>query len=295
MLGRWFRGLRRAGDEDGAGGWRAAPGDDDDERAGRRRLLGLAAGGGAAAAGTLLGVALGRATSGQQEASELTGLIHDSGGQVYNVKVFGAQGDGGHDDREAIQTAVDRAEAGGGGIVYLPHGTYLISTDVQLKSNVSLVGAGRAASIIKPRPGFVSSLEALVTVGPGVVDCRISGLTIDANNVRRTSLIRMNGAERVVVEDVALLNWARDGEQQCRGVFILSSGGSPDRPSRDVVIRDFYMKTNNTFGPGALYTGSHFVPGTSTVFGEGGIGVTFADGLIDLSGIDHNEPYSDFC
>lgn len=48
---------------------------------------------------------------------------------VYNVKDFnfGAVGDGIHDDTAAIQAALNAAQQAGGGTVYLPVGTYLIS------------------------------------------------------------------------------------------------------------------------------------------------------------------------
>lgn len=43
---------------------------------------------------------------------------------VFNVKDYGAVGDGIHDDQEAIQTAVDACDAAGGGTVVFPPGRY---------------------------------------------------------------------------------------------------------------------------------------------------------------------------
>ena len=46
--------------------------------------------------------------------------------QVFSVYDFGARGDGKHNDTAAIQAAMDRAAAAGGGVAYLPaNGTYL--------------------------------------------------------------------------------------------------------------------------------------------------------------------------
>ena len=46
--------------------------------------------------------------------------------QIYSVYHFGARGDGKHNDTAAIQAAMDRAAAAGGGVAYLPaNGTYL--------------------------------------------------------------------------------------------------------------------------------------------------------------------------
>lgn len=56
---------------------------------------------------------------------------------VLNVKTFGAKGDGKTLDTKAIQKAVDRCAAQGGGTVWFPAGRYLTST-IFLKNNVTL-------------------------------------------------------------------------------------------------------------------------------------------------------------
>src|ERR1700744_5525487 len=55
----------------------------------------------------------------------------------YNVKDYGAVGDGVNLDSKAITKAIDAAAAAGGGTVYIPAGNYL-SGSIHLKSNVSL-------------------------------------------------------------------------------------------------------------------------------------------------------------
>jgi polygalacturonase len=61
---------------------------------------------------------------------------------TYNVREFGATGDGKTLDSPAINRAIEAAAAAGGGTVVLPAGTYL-SGSVRLKSNIHLViGAG---------------------------------------------------------------------------------------------------------------------------------------------------------
>ena len=56
---------------------------------------------------------------------------------IYNVRAFGAVGDGVTLDTDAIQKAIDTCNAAGGGQVYLQDGTFLSGT-IRLKSNVTL-------------------------------------------------------------------------------------------------------------------------------------------------------------
>jgi len=55
----------------------------------------------------------------------------------FNVRAFGATGDGRTLDSEAINRAIAAAHAGGGGTVRVPSGTYL-STSIRLQSHVGL-------------------------------------------------------------------------------------------------------------------------------------------------------------
>lgn len=56
---------------------------------------------------------------------------------TYNVRDYGAKGDGTTLDSPAINKAIDAATLAGGGTVRLPAGTYL-STSIHLKSNIAL-------------------------------------------------------------------------------------------------------------------------------------------------------------
>lgn len=55
----------------------------------------------------------------------------------YNVRDFGAKGDGKTVDSDAVNKAIDAASAKGGGTVYFPAGTYL-SFSIRLKSNITI-------------------------------------------------------------------------------------------------------------------------------------------------------------
>ena len=56
---------------------------------------------------------------------------------VFNVRTFGATGDGKALDTAAINKAIDSAAAAGGGTVYFPAGNYL-SVSIHLQSNIAL-------------------------------------------------------------------------------------------------------------------------------------------------------------
>lgn len=77
----------------------------------------------------------------------------NKGELIFNVKDYGAVGDGTHDDSPNIQAAIDDAKAHGGGKVYLPHGTYYVNSTIQVPSSVSLYGCSSVNGTIIKRTG----------------------------------------------------------------------------------------------------------------------------------------------
>lgn len=80
---------------------------------------------------------------------------------VFNVKRYGAVGDGVTDDTAAIQAAIDD----GPGIKYLPPGTYFVTPGARdwcldLPAGVTLMGAGPAASVIFDTSQHISNAAA---------------------------------------------------------------------------------------------------------------------------------------
>ena len=81
----------------------------------------------------------------------MTGPIPDTGGEVIDVKTYGAVGDGVTDDTAAFDAALKSLADAGGGTCLVPKGTYLISASgitSRVKSGVHLVGEGHE-SILK--------------------------------------------------------------------------------------------------------------------------------------------------
>ena len=69
--------------------------------------------------------------------------------QVFNVKEFGAQGDGVANDTAALRAALAAARTNGGGIVYLPWGTYRLTNYFVLPERTILRGEGRDSTVLQ--------------------------------------------------------------------------------------------------------------------------------------------------
>jgi hypothetical protein len=110
---------------------------------------------------------------------ELTYLINNA---VYNVKDFGAKGDGVRDDTGSIQNAIDACVRKGGGTVYFPAGTYLVSSTVRISGpSIRIVGAGagsyRAATLSEAAPvSFSRSASNIVGITPSMVVLSCNGV-----------------------------------------------------------------------------------------------------------------------
>ena len=106
---------------------------------------------------------LGLATAGASSALPLTSycqtVSHNQGsgvGSVFNIRSFGAKGDGTSIDSPAINEAIAAAAATGGGTVLFPPGTYA-SYSIHLKSFVTLYLESGATILAAPvSPGAVS-------------------------------------------------------------------------------------------------------------------------------------------
>src|SRR5215471_1502701 len=108
-----------------------------DQLLSRRKWLGLAAK--TSLASSVLAVAGGSPASASdaQTSGASAGAGHDLGAHVYNIRDFGAKGDGTTLDTVAVQEAIDACNKDLGGTVLVPAGVFVIGT-VEMKSNVTL-------------------------------------------------------------------------------------------------------------------------------------------------------------
>jgi len=122
---------------------------------------------------------------------------------MFNVRDFGAVGDGRADDTEAIQHAIDE----GGGLIELPRGDYLLTRpltiDLVKVGRTAIAGAGGTAKLLMAGPGPAISLVAshAQTADPGGFRAEewqrermptISGIEIEGRHARADG-IRING------------------------------------------------------------------------------------------------------
>jgi hypothetical protein len=102
----------------------------------------------------------------------------------FNVKYYGAVGDGVAQDRAAIQEAIEAAVLNGGGVVYFPPGTYLVDGSVILRSGVVLQGSGISTStlygtIIRAGGDFpVVRTDPAITVATSLVSSGVRDMTL---------------------------------------------------------------------------------------------------------------------
>ena len=107
--------------------------------------------------------------------------------KIFNIRSYGAIGDGVAMDTEAVQKTIDACHAAGGGVVWVPAGDFQIGT-IHLKSNVtlsldygaSLLGSTMAdypnGSLDSPREGhphcliYAEDATNITIEGLGVID-----------------------------------------------------------------------------------------------------------------------------
>lgn len=104
-----------------------------DQTVSRRKWLGVMTAASLGAGLTPVFVGLpGESRKGRREKND-----HDSGAHVYNIRDFGAKGDGKTPDTPAIQAAIDACNKDQGGTVLVPAGIFVTGT-LEMKSNVTL-------------------------------------------------------------------------------------------------------------------------------------------------------------
>lgn len=116
--------------------------------------------------------------------------IMDKAREIVSVKDFGAVGDGITDETAAIQAAVDAVGANGGGVVYFPAGTYLVSQLNIASDDVSLRGESKKSTTI----GRVANGGAShIYLTPSIKNISFRGFTLDGNEANQNPSLYVVG------------------------------------------------------------------------------------------------------
>jgi|GEM_PF-1183903 len=126
------------------------------------------------------------------------GSLLDKGNEIFNVKAYGALGDGSTDDAAAINAATTAASASKG-VVFFPPGTYIVSVSgsgslrhaIAVSAGVTLRGASAEASIIKIQAGVGDYMAVIAgaAIGTDLSGLTVEDLTINQNNTNNAATV----------------------------------------------------------------------------------------------------------
>lgn len=128
------------------------------------------------------------------------GPTRDKGGEVFNVRAYGAVGDGATDDLTAINSAITAACTANGGHVFFPAGVYAVtgaiiigngtSSTVSTCNNVFLRGIGGARGVgnegseIRWTGSSPGTMAHIVTFNGPMEGGGVYGLRLNSNNIQ---------------------------------------------------------------------------------------------------------------
>jgi len=132
---------------------------------------------------------------------------------VFNVRTYGAAGNGATLDSAAIQKAIDSAGSAGGGLVYFPAGQFLSGT-ITLRSNVTLylspgavlLGSKRISDYSPKHLIYATGVSNIAIEGGGTIDGQGDAfLDKDLKPLPRPSpLIEIWNSHGIRIEDITI-------------------------------------------------------------------------------------------
>ncbi|MEI8195254.1 MAG: glycosyl hydrolase family 28-related protein, partial [Phycisphaerae bacterium] len=170
---------------------------------------------------------------------------------TFNVKTqYGAVGDGVTDDTTAIRNAITAAHLSPYSTVYLPTGTYLVTSMLQMYSNLRFLGDGATLSIVKGgtaaisysvfRPGSTGAPLSNITFQNMAIDVSANGanncVNGTANNLRfsNVNLWNLTGGATITlygVDHVYLTGCNNYG-----GTLYINNSSPAGNPARQIFI-----------------------------------------------------------
>jgi hypothetical protein len=170
----------------------------------------------------------------------ILGITSTANEPVHNVRNHGAVGDGVTDDHLAFQSAVNAASTAGGGVVYIPEGSYYIGSRVTPQSTTIIQGAGMNTTTLISGVAF-DYVFYTSNSGSGIQDFTLRDLTVNVNNVSHGAGIRFEYATRILVERVHIQNVSNGW-----GAVIGAPGATSTYINTDIKFRDCFFDTQNS-------------------------------------------------
>ena len=259
---------------------------------------------------TTVGTSMGAAFQ-YKESSTATSrnYVNVIGEKCVSIEDFGAVGDGVTDDATAINAAIQRVKARGGGVVFIPAKTYLCSTVLTNDAaGVSIVGTGRGSIL-----SFTSTSGNGLVINKGSSgDCKLvlrdfaishattsSGTAILVTNGDRVVISGVSvalfrtGIDASAVSDAKLVDCAvvsTDGNAASKGVLLgtrgratdcdlvtLSTAGTGLTLGQDAVAQDVYASAWTT---AVSITGARGRIVNASLTGTTGVDVTGANAVV---------------
>src|SRR3954469_21550215 len=164
----------------------------------------------------------------------------------YDVRAFGALGDGKTIDMAAINRAIEAAAAGGGGTVYLPAGNYLCYS-IHLKSKVALY-LDQGATIVAANP----AADAAQSYDPAESNKPWEEYQDYGHNHWHNSLIWGEGLSDVAILGPGLI-WGKGLSRGWGAGPVAENAGVANKAialknCRNVLLRDFAILHGGHFG-----------------------------------------------
>lgn len=166
----------------------------------------------------------------------------------FNVLDYGAVGDGVTDDRAAIQSAIDAAEAAGGGTVYFPAGTYVNNTATLVIDSDKVTIQFEDGAILDLGEG----IGGFTITGDhvSVYSAYLAGNGTDPNNTAEIG-IEADGVTDLRIEGCTILDLAQDGMDIHNSSYVWVRGNRIERMRKSAItftcghhawIEDNYIK-----------------------------------------------------
>ena len=163
----------------------------------------------------------------------LCNIVSATPSGIYNVKSFGAKGDGKNIDSKAINKAIESASAAGGGTVYFPAGTYL-SYSIRLKDNITLH---------LDRGAILKAAEANTSMGYDIAEPNESAYQDFGHSHWKDSLIWGIGLHDVSITGFGLIDGSEGLSRGLEHVEEIAKANKAIalKECRNVTIRDISM------------------------------------------------------